>query len=145
MAETAITVVLDPPSAERPWQTWRTVGLAPRPEIVTYSEELDSDSDDLWPRELLELLASWVLDSDGLPGPGVALSLGLPLVEGSALEAVILLPPYFEQPGAPLLWALPITADELELTLWAGAPALEERLVAADLTPAPDLWRASLV
>ena len=137
----ALEIVAESPGGERDWVTWRTVGLAPRPELVTYSHAADEE----WPAELLTLLAGWVADGDGLPGPGVALSLGVPLVEGSELEAVILLPPYFEAAEAALLWALPITAAELELALWAGAPALEERLFAAELPPAVELWRGSLV
>lgn len=135
-----VEVAVERPSDDRPWHTWRTVGLAPRPELVTYSTAHEE-----WPGELLTLLAGWMQADEALPGPGVALSLGVPLVEGSALDAVILLPPYFEAAGAALLWALPITAAELELALWAGAPALEERLIAADLRPAPDVLRESLV
>jgi hypothetical protein len=157
-SEVAPGVLAAPPHGERGWWSYCTSSLSAhaldlppdlagqvpaRLELVTYA--LD---DEPWAPALLTELAA----APGALLPYQPLRLTAPLDHGSTLVGVLLLPPYFEpehlaqlDAETGLLWAVPITAAELELAVLAGGRAVEQALIEADLRPYPDVWRASVV
>lgn len=148
------------PRGSRGWYSLATAGLSERPlavpdelrgrvparcELVTYS--LDDAS---WPVALLAELAAVEGPLELLPYQPIALA--QPLDGAPALRGVLLCPPYFESEelaaldtDAALIWAVPVTIDELELAVLAGGRALEALFFQADLRPAPDPHRPSVL
>ncbi len=140
-------------------------GITPYFEVLTYVPTtflapdggVAQDESSWWPGRMVKDVARMPHDYKTWLGLGHTLSFSnppAPLVEGSALTSVVLMPPMGDE-GAGLahtpdgdvryLWAMPITHAELELKLAKGMDALLDALDAAEVPMVCDPHRACSV
>ncbi|MCK6470592.1 MAG: suppressor of fused domain protein [Planctomycetes bacterium] len=166
-----VDVLSFPPQKGRSWFTFATNGMSDldqplekfdlanaeewkRVEAIFYARA--DGMPGAWAAKLLNSIGKYPWDEGAFIGWHHTYSWDTPLDgKHDRFKTVFFLPPYFEGQGfdrkavdgrlVHIMWAVPITAEELAFAKSKGGQALEDRLSDANIDPVFDPTRASVV